>query len=116
MSTDAFTARNNETAERAAKLARAVYTDEYGTLYVLEPVGRERRAELWKSNDGEWHWETSFAAGPKDISDRHDKGIGRGYNAECSCCYLNFSHTKDAHARNLANRAAALAAHGPKSK
>lgn len=105
-----------ETAERAAKLARATYAGEYGTLYVLEPVGRERRAELWKSKSGEYHWESCFVAGPNDVSDRHDHGIGRGYNAECSCCWLNFTHTKDAHARNLATRAAAVAAHGPKSK
>lgn len=39
--------------------------------------------------------ERSMATGPDDATPRHDKV--RDYDAHCSCCYLNITHTQALH-------------------
>lgn len=46
--------------------------------------------------------EPAMATGPDDDSNRHDKmnsSYGGKYDPECSCCWLNITHTERKHAQ-----------------
>lgn len=45
--------------------------------------------------------ERCMALGPTDVTPRHDKM--EHYSSQCSCCYLNITHTQALHAARLGN-------------
>lgn len=76
-------------------------TTEHGTYEHGKPYLGDLtwfRTDSWTSNKGTAReHERLFAAGPKD-----DSPIYRGrYDAECSCCYLGFAHTTEAHEQRV---------------
>ena len=82
----------------------------YGTNEPGKPYfsngGCWRRLDVWTSDrTGEVSHELHFAAGPDDSSPVIDHSLQGEYNPECSCCWLNFSHTVEAHKARLATAA-----------
>lgn len=78
------------------------YKTEYGTLIVGKFDGVRRR-DIWIADrDGQRYCEPAFATGPRDKSNIHNHSIGHGYDPRCSCCYLGFLHTEEAHKQRLA--------------
>ncbi len=58
-----------------------------------------RRLDTYTSNEtGETVRELHFAAGPIDDSNLYSGSV---YDSDCSCCWLNFSHTVDSHNRSV---------------
>ena len=77
------------------------YRLQFGTLIVGHFTGR-RRMDVYVSDvSGQRYYEPAFATGPSDKSNRHDCSIGYGYDARCSCCYLGFTHTEEAHKQRI---------------
>jgi len=67
-------------------------TNEHGKP-TFTTSGCWRRRDTYRNNAGQTYIESRFAAGLRD-----DSGVFFGtYDAHCSCCYLNFSHTIDSH-------------------
>jgi len=69
----------------------------------------------WFRNDT---WEATgaadrvFVAGPYDDSPHQEHGYPQhDYNADCSCCWLNITHSQERHRANLAEHNRAVAVH-----
>lgn len=82
------------------------YTNEYGTLIVGKFDGR-RRVDTWVSaQTGERFVERVFAVDEKDKSNVHNSNSSYGghYDPNCSCCYLNFTHTEELHQSRIGGK------------
>lgn len=77
------------------------YQLEFGRLVVGRFTGRRRMDVYISAVSGERYYEPAFAAGPDDKSNRHNHTIGNGYDARCSCCYLGYTHTEEAHQKKI---------------
>jgi hypothetical protein len=85
-----------------ARMATAtIHEAEYGTFHIAAG-GYEgtRRYEMRAKADGTRTMEGRFCVGRSDVSPPH-RTYPSGYSAECSSCWLGFSHTQAAHARSV---------------
>ncbi len=84
-----------------ATVTRTEYgTYEHGTPELSRDYGGHgtwRRSDKWTSKGGDVTWDRLFAAGPGDDSPIYS---GR-YHSACSCCYLGFGHTTEAHVERV---------------
>lgn len=73
-------------------------TNQIGATYYGERVWKRR--DIYTPNDGrEPVTESRFAAGSGDTSPMFIDGDNGRYDSRCSCCFLGFSHTLDAHSK-----------------
>jgi hypothetical protein len=74
-------------------------TNQPGIPYRSREGGTIFRVDTYTPNGGrEWVNERRFAASLTDQSPPHSN-YPTGYDPECSCCWLNASHTVDRHNR-----------------
>jgi hypothetical protein len=88
------------TRDKETTMTRATYETEYGTIEVNEYRREGQRLDTYTSKiDGQKSRDLIFCAGPQDISNQHNSGMGYGgeYNPKCSCCWLGFGHSEEAH-------------------
>lgn len=60
-----------------------------------------REERYTSKSDGFSALESNFCTGKDDVSPPHSLSVGKGYNPDCSLCWLNISHTVDAHNQGL---------------
>src|SRR5882672_888116 len=80
-----------------------IETMKYGTNVHGKPFYSSRqtwrRVDTYPSSEtGEVSRESHFAADPTDDSNLHP---GSAYESNCSCCWLNFSHTVAEHEQSV---------------
>lgn len=57
------------------------------------------RLDKWTAKDGRTDTDLLFVDGPNDDSQLFD--TTNGHDGACSCCYLGFPHSHNAHLRRL---------------
>ena len=75
---------------------------EYGKAKVVGySQTTNHRYDLYVSNrDGETVAESVMCADRNDRTPMHDS-LGKGYDSQCNCCYLNFTHTEGKHKQSI---------------